>query len=97
MGKKIINGVGDCRSARKIDKFAKENGLETRQAAGSHKVVYAKNEQGGQDGMTYYESEDISIGVAAKIFKFFKNHGLLCIIIAVIVWRLLQYNSMGII
>lgn len=91
MGKKTISSVNDCRDSRNIDKFAAENGLRTREAAGSHKMVYVKNEQGGEDAMTYYNSKDISIGVAAKIFKFFRRYGLVVIIWGTIAYMLFVY------
>lgn len=74
MAKNSLNCVNDCKSAKRIRGFVKDNNLRHEQAAGSHEKFYMRNSSGGEDMMTFYNSEEISIGVAAKIFKFVKNH-----------------------
>lgn len=73
MSKNRISSWKQCTDSKTVESFAKEKGLEIRECAGSHKMMRTAD---GRNSMTFYNG-DISTGVACKIFKFFRNLGLL--------------------
>lgn len=78
MGKVKIRTPKDCMDSRKVLSFAKQEGVNIREAKGSHFRMEkdSKYETGVHGNM--------SIGVATKIWKFFKACGLLFFILAII-------------
>lgn len=84
MSKSKINSWKDCRSDRKIIQVARENGLEYRECAGDHFQI--KDPRSGS-AMTAYHSENISTGVAVKIFKWLRNIGIAALIIGYFLTR----------
>jgi hypothetical protein len=65
----------DCRDSTNVEKVVKANGGEVREAAGSHKVA-TFHTPNGDTSMTFYNSKEISTGVAVKIFKWLRGLGL---------------------
>ena len=83
MGKQFINNPKDCMNPRNIEKFASQKGLTVRQCGGDHKMVEGYNPSTHErDCMTYCDRE-MGFGLACKIFKFFKNLGLLVLFIGI--------------
>lgn len=76
MGKKISSWK-DCTDSRKVERAAKNGGLEIRNTKGSHRIMKDPTTGATQ---TYYDG-DISTGVAVKLFKFFKYVGIASIFI----------------
>lgn len=72
----------DCKDDKNIISFAKQNNVEVREAAGSHFVMSK-----GNNIMTAYHSNNISTGVAVRVFKWFKTIGLVCVIIGYFVFK----------
>lgn len=78
--RKLIRNWKDCVDPRKVETFARENGVEIRTGKGDHKVMCFGNES-----ETYYTGRELSVGVARQVWKFFLRAGLICLLVAVIV------------
>lgn len=77
--KKLIRGWKDCIDPKKVETFARENGIEIRTGKGDHKVMSF----GGQSE-TYYTGRELSVGVAREVWKFFVRLGLICLFLFVV-------------
>lgn len=75
MGNKVINSPKDCMDNKKIEKFCREKNLQVERGKGDHVKIYHK------DSMMVYCDRDMGLGLASKIFKWFKYVGLLIFII----------------
>lgn len=89
MAKTTMDSWKDCIDSRNIDRVVKSAGGNIRKCSGSHKIA----EIPGKGNMTYYESKNISTGVACKIYKWLKAVGVICIIIGFLVFK--SINSCG--
>jgi len=78
--KRMIRGWKDCIDPRKVETFARENGVEIRTGKGDHKVMSI----GGQSE-TYYTGRELSVGVAREVWKFFLKAGLICVFLVLVV------------
>ena len=78
--KRLIRGWKDCIDPKKVETFARENGVEIRTGKGDHKVMSFHGQS-----ETYYTGRELSVGVAREVWKFFLKAGLICLVIAVIV------------
>lgn len=79
MGKTILQTWKDCREARKVESFAVEHGCIVRKGKGSHRVMEAPN----GSKMPFYNSNNISTGVANIIFKWFRENGWIPVLIGI--------------
>jgi hypothetical protein len=71
-----INSPKDCMDNRKVESFARSNGCEIIQAKGDHVKIKKDNQE------IIFCDREMGFGLACKVFKFFKNAGLICIILA---------------
>lgn len=78
--KRLIRCWKDCIDPKKVETFARENGVEIRTGKGDHKVM----SYGGQSE-TYYTGRDLSVGVAREVWKFFLKAGLICLVVVLVV------------
>lgn len=77
--KKMIRSWKDCIDPRKVETFARENGVEIRTGKGDHKVMSYKGQS-----ETYYTGRELSIGVAREVWKYFLRVGLLVVLLVVV-------------
>jgi hypothetical protein len=81
--KQKIKSWKDCRDSKNIESAVISAGGSVRNCNGSHRVA----EIPGKGSMTFYESENISTGVACKIFKWLKTMGVLAtLILGILSW-----------
>jgi ribosomal protein L14 len=75
MAKHRISSWKDCRDDRKVISFARNNNVEVREAKGDHFLMRKGDEIVGGVHREMYED------TAKKIFNFFRNLGLISVIL----------------
>jgi len=74
MGKVKINSYKDLMDTKKVEAVAENNNCTLRNGKGSHGII-EYTDTNNKNYMMVYTKNGVSIGVARKIFKFFKSLG----------------------
>lgn len=78
--KHTIESWKDCRDPRNVEYTAIHAGCHVRKGKGSHKIIEAPNGQ----KQPFYEDE-ISTGVACKLFKWFQENHIIVLALGAII------------